>query len=191
MNRILARGAAISATAVRSLVDACRQALCDWVRRFGAANTVSELAEVVVFNVLFPIMLVGLLGYVVAVLPQDRFEPFELAIISVLLGGFALAGGSLERSGSALSLGLRRVGVLYLASAIAFILFGLYVTLGKVAGEGEQPPRITHIIVPSSLMVAASVFAFATAWLAALAPRIWRGEREDGREQSQKRTPRA
>ena len=54
------------------------------------------------------------------------FQPFEMAIVTGLLGGFALTGGFSSNTRLVnFAYTLRRVGALYIIATIAFFLFGL------------------------------------------------------------------
>ena len=124
-----------------------------------------------------PVLILGLFGYVLVTVPRGEYEPFELAIVSALLGGFVLASGFISRPADKLATGLKRVGVLYLVATIAFVVFGLYITLDKIATAGDSLSKLTQVIVPGSLYIGVPAFTWATASLVTLTPQIWGKER--------------
>lgn len=163
--------------ATKPLLNSLKKRLFDYLNSFRKAETISEWVVRVVFNSLSPVLLFGLFGYIIVTIPREEYEPFELAIVSALLGGFTLAGGFASRPAPRLATGLRRVGALYIASTIAFVVFGLYITLDKVATPGDALSKVTQIIVPASFYVGAPAFTWATAWLVTLVPQIWKKEK--------------
>ena len=52
-------------------------------------------------------------------------SPFTLAQVMAIFGAFGLAGGFSSYGDDALRLNLRRVGVVYLFSALGFAIFGM------------------------------------------------------------------
>ena len=103
-----------------------------------------------------------------------NLQPFEMATVTTLLGGFALAGGF---SGNArlvsLAFALRGIGALYIASTIAFVLFGLFLPLT----EKTLPELLKEIATPVIVFGAYSgafLFVIATGWILYVIPRIFR-----------------
>lgn len=60
---------------------------------------------------------------------NDEKVGFELATVSALLGGFILTGAFIDRQNADNQTRLRRIGVVYLISTIAFVVFGLSVPI--------------------------------------------------------------
>jgi hypothetical protein len=75
------------------------------------------------FAVVFP----GMVLYVVAQYKTGNFQPFELATVAGLLGGFPLIAAFNEKvDDEGIKKRLKAVGGLYLFAAICFVVFGFY-----------------------------------------------------------------
>ena len=180
--RKLITTAVVVGKTARQLFNVLKERVLDYIDSFRKAETFSDIVALVTFNTLLPVIVCGLFGYVLVTVPQGEYEPFELATISALLGGFVFAGGFMSQSETRSALGLKRVGALYLASTIAFVVFGFYITLDKIATEGDALSKVTLVLVPISLYIAVLAFAWATAWLVTLIPQIWRRNRKANQE---------
>ena len=129
----------------------------------------------IILYVLGLILLYGIILYVVfRYNSPENLQPFEMATVTALLGGFALAGGF---SGVArlkdLTFSLRRIGALYIASTIAFFLFGLFIPLT----EETLPKILTDQAVPiavASVYIGAFLLVIATGWILWVIPRVFK-----------------
>lgn len=54
---------------------------------------------------------------------------FQLAIISTIFGGFMLSSSIFGRAASDLKLRMRRIGAIYLISAVAFVIFTVFYSI--------------------------------------------------------------
>lgn len=78
-------------------------------------------------QVFFGIVLTGMVLYLVAQYKMGIFEPFGLATVTGLLGGFPLVAAFGERvDNQGLRNKLKSIGGLYLLAAICFVVFGFY-----------------------------------------------------------------
>ena len=72
------------------------------------------------------LVIVGMVLYLIAQYKLQQFQPFELASIGGLLGGFPLMASFGERVSQPMARTLQRIGGLYLMGAILFVIFGFY-----------------------------------------------------------------
>lgn len=138
------------------------------------AELMTELVIPLAIGLFALFTLVGLVFYIVLRATKPDFQPLELAILSVLLGGFVLTSGFLGGNSTDLKFSLIRIGALYLVSAIAFVLFGLYMPVDAMPDKSEELVRILGIIIPTSFYVGAFTFTGATSWLLWLLPRFFK-----------------
>lgn len=130
--------------------------------------------EMLIFAVFYPILGAGVavyFVYTVANIAEGESPSFELAVISAVLGGFALSGGFVDKASSILKRSIRRVGVLYLGSAIFFTVFTLVIPAAKVetTGAAYWIVFLTNVI---SMFFAMIFFSWATALLIAKFPKL-------------------
>lgn len=86
----------------------------------------------------FGVVLTGMVLYLVAKYKMGIFQPFELATVAGLLGGFPLVaafGDKVDDEG--LRKKLRAIGGLYLFAAIFFVVFGFY----QAADQAKLVPQ--------------------------------------------------
>ena len=92
-----------------------------------AKESWTDLLKPALWIVFFAVALVGTALYLVAEYKVGVFQPFQLATVAGLLGGFPLVAGYGEKSGDE---GVRKklivIGWVYLLSAIMFVVFGFY-----------------------------------------------------------------
>ena len=79
----------------------------------------------------FVFVLVGMILYLVAQYQKDVFQPFELATVVGLIGGFPLMASFMDKTEGKLKNKLRIIGALYLLAAIFFVVFGFYEAADK------------------------------------------------------------
>lgn len=100
----------------------------------------------------FGLVLTGMVLYVVAQYKMGSFQPFELATVAGLLGGFPLLAAFGDKVDSE---GLRKklmaIGGLYLFAAIFFIVFGFYqaadqANLFPQTGAGAGVFKVTYVV---------------------------------------------
>lgn len=102
------------------------------------------LAGNVVFMLIFTVILIGLVLYLVAIYQTPQgFRPFDLATVAGLLGGLMLVCAYANSCPERLKLGLRKTGVSYLVSTMAFVIFGLYQAADQ-AGLGDKLTGASH-----------------------------------------------
>ena len=79
-------------------------------------------------EVFIGIVLAGMVLYIVSIYKSGNSQPFELAGIAGLLGGFPLVAAFSEKVGEGLNLKkpLLVIGGLYLLAAVLFVVFGFY-----------------------------------------------------------------
>lgn len=129
--------------------------------------------KVAVYAFFYPILVAGVTLYFIQYVARLKEPPsFELAIISTVIGGFALSSGFLQQASSDLRRKIRGIGSFYLGAAVAFVVVVLVMPMLNAA----QPGTFTYCIVfPASLgsMGAAMIFfAGATGQLIAELPKI-------------------
>lgn len=156
------------------------------IERFG-----SRFAKQIIETIIPPVIMLfalftlfGLVFYIILRATKPDYQLFELATLSALLGGFVLASGFIGQNNNNLRLNLRRIGALYLVSAIAFILFGLYIPVDAMPDKSEGLIRILKILMPTSFYVGALTFTGATSWLLLLLPTFFR--RNSSKDQKRK-----
>ena len=74
----------------------------------------------------FVVVLLGMILYLFAQYKKDIFQPFEMATVVALVGGFIFVAAFGEHVGEKLRPKLKRIGSLYLLSTISLVIFGLY-----------------------------------------------------------------
>ena len=100
---------------------------------------------------------------------NDEKVGFELATVSALLGGFILTGAFIDRQSGDRQTRLRRIGVVYMISTIAFVVFGLSV---PVLNDFSFMPYAGAI----GIAVGALCFAMGTVLLVMAIPSLWHKE---------------
>jgi hypothetical protein len=135
---------------------------------------IMRIIEGIIYGFSYPILACGVAIYILQHFFGKTEPPsFELAIISAIIGGFALSSGFLEKVSSGLQLTIRRIGTFYLGAAIAFVVFALVMPMAKLETEG-----ITYWVVflatSISMLAAIGFFAYATGFLIAKFPAIFR-----------------
>ena len=133
-----------------------------------------RIIESIFYGIFYPILGAGVVVYVIyaiANVAKGGTPSFELAIISAVLGGFALSGGFLEQASSGLKRHIRRIGVLYLGAAIFFTVFALVIPMAKVetVGVAYWVVFLANLI---SMFFAVLFFTLATALLIAKLPKL-------------------
>lgn len=92
-----------------------------------AKESWTDLLKPALWIVFFAVALVGTALYLVAEYKVGVFQPFQLATVTGLLGGFPLVAGYGEKLGDEeVRKKLKVIGWVYLLSAIMFVLFGFY-----------------------------------------------------------------
>ena len=87
----------------------------------------TDLLKPALWIVFFTVVLVGAALYLVAVYKVGDFQPFQLATVAGLLGGFPLVAGYGEKLvDEEVRKKLKVIGWVYLLSAIMFVVFGFY-----------------------------------------------------------------
>ena len=133
-----------------------------------------RIIERLIYAVFYPILGAGVgvyFVYTIANIAKGESPSFELAVISAVLGGFALSSGFVDEASSMLKRSIRRVGVLYLGSAIFFTVFTLVIPMAKVetTGAAYWIVFLTNVI---SMFFAMLFFSYATALLIAKLPKL-------------------
>jgi len=143
----------------------------NWRRATGEViDTIIIIAAQVVYYLLF----FGFILYTIFNYQTLQGQPFELAKISALLGGFALTGGfSGITTHDILKFRLRRIGALYIVSTIFFVLFGLYQPLDK-SDAAESLKNILKIVIPLAFYGGLIFFLMATLSFSLIIRRLFR-----------------
>ena len=90
-------------------------------------------------QVFLGVVLTGMVLYLVAQYKMGVFQPFELATVVGLLGGFPLVASFGEKAGEErMKNSLRAIGGLYLFAAICFVVFGFY----QAADMAKLTPQV-------------------------------------------------
>ena len=98
---------------------------------------IMRIIEGIIYGFSYPILACGVAIYILQHFFGKTEPPsFELAIISAIIGGFALSSGFLEKVSSGLQLTIRRIGTFYLGAAIAFVVFALVMPMAELETEG-------------------------------------------------------
>ena len=99
----------------------------DWVKVVAFA-----LGELLVL-----VVLIGMILYLVAQYAKDSFNPFEMATVVALVGGFIFVAAFGSNVDAKLRPRLKAIGGLYLLSTIALIVFGFY----QAADQAKLAPK--------------------------------------------------
>ena len=128
--------------------------------------------------VLIAVILLGLVLYLVAQYKlQTILQPFELATVIGLVGGFVFLAGFRESADDRMRKRLKGIGSLCLFSAISLTLFGLYqganqanlLSTGTAAG-------LAKIVYPLTFYVGAVGFIGAVFWTLWVIPDLTRNK---------------
>ncbi len=143
-----------------------------WPRTWKEAGS---LLSSLVFQVVYYVFAIGLIGYFIYSFQQEPGNnvAFQMTTISGILGGLVLSGG-LIKGNSPPGVELRRVGVCFIASALGFILFGLYAPLLDVLPEDELSFKFSKLAFQVGFLIGIIGFSLATAYLAVLIPKLWK-----------------
>ena len=123
--------------------------------------------------ILYIVISVLITVYISQNLPNLTPPLFELAKICGIIGGLILAGGLSTISSQSLKYEMRRIGALYLAATIAFVVLGLSFPIYILGIKGVSHHIFTAITI-ASMIVGILSFAFATSWLTLLIPKLLR-----------------
>ena len=145
-----------------------------WPRNWKAAI---ELLVFLVFQATYYVFAIGLIAYFICVLQHEPGNnvAFQMTAISGILGGLVLSGGLIKED-SPLGVGLRKVGICFIASALGFILFGLYAPLLDELPKDELSFKLSKLVFQLGFGIGIIGFSLATAYLAVLIPKLWRRE---------------
>jgi len=143
-----------------------------WPRTWKEAGS---LLSSLVFQAVYYVFAIGLIGYFIYSLQHEPGNnvAFQMTTISGILGGLVLSGG-LIKGNLPLGVGLRRVGVCFIASALGFILFGLYAPLLDILPEDELSFKFSKLAFQVGFLIGIIGFSLATAYLAVLIPKLWK-----------------
>lgn len=105
---------------------------------------------VVLWQIFFAVVLTGMVLYLVAQYKIGGFQPFELATVAALIGGFPLIAAFGGKTEEAMSKRLKTIGGLYLFAAICFVVFGFYQAADQVkiipsSGAGVWIFKVVYI----------------------------------------------
>lgn len=133
-----------------------------------------RIIEGIIYGFFYSVLACGVLMYILRYFPPAETEPptFELAIVSAVIGGFALSGGFLDKASAGLQRNIKCIGALYLGAAIAFIVFALVIPMAAIVTSGAAY-WIVYLANLISMFVAMLFFALATGWLIAKLPKIF------------------
>ncbi len=131
-----------------------------------------RVIEGIIYGFFYPILACGIGIYILQYFSEEAKPPsFELAIISAIIGGFALSSGFLEQASSSLWRQIKFIGVLYLGAAIAFTVFALVVPMARIETSGIAY-WIIFLANLISMFAAIAFFTLATACLIAKLPKL-------------------
>lgn len=144
----------------------------EWPRTWKEAI---RLLSLLVFQAVYYVFVIGLIGYFIYALQHEPGNnvAFQMATISGILGGLVLSGG-LIKGKSPPGVGLRRVGICFIASALGFILFGLYAPLLDKLPKDELSFKFSSLAFQVGFLIGIIGFSLATAYLAVLLPKLWK-----------------
>ncbi len=131
-----------------------------------------QIIRTLIYALFYPVLLTGTVTYVIQNFLGKADPPsFEFALVSAVMGGFALSDGFLKDASSRLRRNVKCIGSFYLGAAIAFITFGLVLPVLKMETSG-----ITYWIVflsgMTSMFSGIAFFVFASGFLIAELPTI-------------------
>ncbi len=129
----------------------------------------------VALTLLAVFQILGIILYIVFRYSNPHnFQPFEMATVSGLIGGFALAGGfSANERLRVLVFSLRKIGAIFISATIAFSLFGIFIPLT----DQSFPSSLTGLSGLISLIavyLGAFLFTIGTIWFLCIIPRLFR-----------------
>lgn len=99
----------------------------------------------------YGLVLTGMVLYLVAQYKTENFQPFELATVAGLLGGFPLVAAFGDKAiEEGISKKLKILSALYLLSAISFVVFGFYLAADEakllpVVGAGVWTFKVVYL----------------------------------------------
>lgn len=143
----------------------------EYVGIIGGIKFMRTTIEVIIYAFFYSVLGCGVIVYVMTYFSEAEPPSFELAIISAVLGGFALTRGFLQRVTSDLRRYIRRVGVLYLGAAIFFTVLTLVIPMVKMDTTGAAC-WIVSMAYLISMLAAMLFFASATGLLIAKFPKL-------------------
>jgi len=134
-----------------------------------------ELLIDLVFNVVYYGFVVGFIVYLIYAFQSKSASDvaFQVATISGLLGGLVLSGG-LIKDKTPTGVQLKRIGVLFIASTLGFILVGLYGPILDKPPENQMTIEISKRVFQAGLLIGIIGFSLATGFLAVLMPKLWK-----------------
>jgi len=124
----------------------------------------------------YVLLLFGVFLYIILGFSGKTESPLELAKISAIIGSLILAGSFFQGTSQEIRRGIRRVGILYLAAVIFFVLFGFYLPVAKEAVTKNVGYYVVYVVTIGSMVFGSFAFSWATALLTSLLPRLWRDE---------------
>jgi len=136
---------------------------------------VIELFKNVVFGVVYYGFVIGFFGYFIYAFQHGSGSDvaFQMATISGVLGGLVLSGGLIQGK-SPFGVHLRRIGILFIASTLGFILVGLSTPLVNTLPQNELPFKFFKFAFQAGFLIGVVGFSFATGYLAVRIPQLWK-----------------
>ena len=131
--------------------------------------------------IIYMLLSIGIIAYIILYYVAKQEPPgFELATISGVIGGLLFSGAFAGRASQnsraqrKLQKEVKRTGILYLVAAIGFIFLALFWPMLKLEFTNIVAEWTVIIVIFLSLLVSIIPFAWATAELAALIPKLWK-----------------
>ena len=153
-----------------------KEAVSKLTTRIRKHGTLGETVAVLFRPIIYTLLCVGIVAYIVLSYVAKQ-EPigFELAIISSVIGGLLFSGAIAGTVSQNLELQkeVKRTGILYLVATIGFIFLALFWPMLKLEFTNIVAEWTVIIVIILSLLTSITPFAWATAKLATLIPKLW------------------
>lgn len=136
-------------------------------------QTIADISHPIIYALLYA----GIMAYIVLYYVTKQEPPgFELATISGVIGGLLFSGAFIGGASqdSELQREVKRTGILYLVATIGFIFLALFLPMLEVEFTDMVAKWTVIIVVSLSLLASIIPFAWATAKLIALVPKLWK-----------------
>ena len=140
-------------------------------------NTIGETIADLSRPIIYALLCIGIIAYIVLYYFTKQEPPgFELATISGVIGGLLFSGAFISGTSqnSELQGEVKRTGILYLVATIGFIFLALFWPMLKLEFTNIVAKWTVIIVIFLSLLASITPFAWATAKLAALVPKLWK-----------------
>jgi hypothetical protein len=140
-------------------------------------DTIGQTIADIFHPIIYVLLYGGIIAYIVLYYVAKQEPPgFELATISGVIGGLLFSGAFIGGASqtSELQREVKRTGILYLVATIGFIFLALFWPMLKLEFTNIVAKWTVIIVIFLSLIASITPFAWATAKLVTLVPKLWK-----------------